>query len=200
MGNLERMGEKSATKLINALEKSKGNDLYRLINGLGIKQIGVKGSKIIANEFKDLDVIMNLNTNQLVNLEEFGETMADSVVEFFKEEKNILVIEKLKKAGVNTKIIDNDNEDNVKIFDKMKIVLTGTLPTLKRNDAKDIIEKLGGKATSSVSKSTSFVLAGEEAGSKLTKANELGIKVIDEETFLNLSKLSSLEEVLESLK
>lgn len=126
--------------------------------------------------------------------------MADSVVEFFKEEKNILVIEKLKKAGVNTKIIDNDNEDNVKIFDKMKIVLTGTLPTLKRNDAKDIIEKLGGKATSSVSKSTSFVLAGEEAGSKLTKANELGIKVIDEETFLNLSKLSSLEEVLESLK
>ena len=146
------------------------------------------------------NVIMNLNTNQLVNLEEFGETMADSVVEFFKEEKNILVIEKLKKAGVNTKIIDNDNEDNVKIFDKMKIVLTGTLPTLKRNDAKDIIEKLGGKATSSVSKSTSFVLAGEEAGSKLTKANELGIKVIDEETFLNLSKLSSLEEVLESLK
>ena len=167
---------------------------------MGIKHIGVKGAKIIANEFKDLDVIMNLNTNQLVNLEEFGETMADSVVEFFKEEKNILVIEKLKKAGVNTKIIDNDNEDNVKIFDKMKIVLTGTLPTLKRNDAKDIIEKLGGKATSSVSKSTSFVLAGEEAGSKLTKANELGIKVIDEETFLNLSKLSSLEEVLESLK
>ena len=167
---------------------------------MGIKHIGVKGAKIIANEFKDLDVIMNLNTNQLVNLEEFGETMADSVVEFFKEEKNILVIEKLKKAGVNTKIIDNDNEDNVKIFDKMKIVLTGTLPTLKRNDAKDIIEKLGGKATSSVSKSTSFVLAGEEAGSKLTKANELGIKVIDEETFLNLSKLSSLEEVLKSLK
>ena len=167
---------------------------------MGINNIGVKGAKIIANEFKDLDVIMNLNTNQLVNLEEFGETMADSVVEFFKEEKNILVIEKLKKAGVNTKIIDNDNEDNVKIFDKMKIVLTGTLPTLKRNDAKDIIEKLGGKATSSVSKSTSFVLAGEEAGSKLTKANELGIKVIDEETFLNLSKLSSLEEVLKSLK
>ena len=197
---MEKMGEKSETKLINALEKAKSNDLYRLINGLGIKHIGVKGAKIIANEFKDLDVIMNLNVNQLINLEEFGETMADSVVEFFKEEKNISVIEKLKNAGVNTKIIDNDNEDIIKIFDKMKIVLTGTLPTLKRNDAKDIIEKLGGKATSSVSKSTSFVLAGEEAGSKLTKANELGVKVIDEETFLNLSKLSSQEEVLESLK
>ncbi|MPN48937.1 DNA ligase [bioreactor metagenome] len=126
--------------------------------------------------------------------------MADSVVEFFKEEKNISVIEKLKNSGVNTKIIDNDNEGIIKIFDKMKIVLTGTLPTLKRNDAKDIVEKLGGKATSSVSKSTSFVLAGEEAGSKLTKANELGVKVIDEETFLNLSKLSSKEEVLEILK
>ena len=198
--NLERMGDKSASNLINAIEKSKSNDLYRLINGLGIKHIGVKGAKIIANEFKDLDVIMNLNTNQLINLEEFGETMADSVVEFFREEKNISVIEKLKNAGVNTKIIDNDNEDIIKIFDKMKIVLTGTLPTLKRNDAKDIIEKLGGKATSSVSKSTSFVLAGEEAGSKLTKANELGIKVVDEEKFLELSKLSSVEEVLEALK
>ena len=198
--NLERMGEKSATNLINSIEKSKSNDLYRLINGLGIKHIGVKGAKIIANEFKDLDIIMNLNSNQLVNLEEFGETMADSVVEFFKEEKNMSVIEKLEKAGVNTKIIDNANEDIIKIFDKMKIVLTGTLPTLKRNDAKDIIEKLGGKATSSVSKSTSFVLAGEEAGSKLTKANELGVKVIDEETFIKLSKLSSKEEVLDSLK
>lgn len=198
--NLERMGEKSATNLINALEKSKTNDLYRLINGLGIKHIGVKGAKIIANEFKDLDIIMNLNASQLINLEEFGETMADSVVEFFKEEKNITVIEKLKNAGVNIKIIDNDNEGAIKVFDKMKIVLTGTLSTLKRNDAKDIIEKLGGKATSSVSKSTSFVLAGEEAGSKLTKANELGVKVIDEETFISLSKLSSKEEVLESLK
>ena len=196
---LERMGEKSATNLINAIEKSKSNDLYRLINGLGIKHIGVKGAKIIASEFKDLDIIMKLSTSDLVNLEEFGETMADSVVEFFKEEKNISVIEKLKNSGVNTKIIDNDNEDAIKIFDKMKIVLTGTLPTMKRNDAKDIIEKLGGKATSSVSKSTTFVLAGEEAGSKLTKANELGVKVIDEEKFLNIIKLTSKEEVLESL-
>ncbi len=198
--NLERMGEKSATNLINSIQKSKSNDLYRLINGLGIKHIGTKGAKIIANEFKDLDVIMRLNTNQLIKLEEFGETMADSVVEFFKEEKNILVIDKLKKAGVNTIVEDNEDENIEKIFDKMKIVLTGTLSQLKRNDAKDMIEKLGGKATSSVSKSTSFVLAGEEAGSKLTKANELGIKVLDEQSFLNLCELSSKEEVLEKLK
>lgn len=193
--NLERMGEKSANNLINSIEKSKENDLWRLINGLGIKYVGVKGAKILASNFKDLDEIINAKGEDLINLEEFGETMANSVVQFFKEDKNLKVIEKLKRAGVSTKAIANEDEDIVKIFEGMKIVLTGTLPTLKRNDAKDIIESRGGKATSSVSKSTTFVLAGEEAGSKLTKANDLGIKVIDEETFLEISKLSSKEEV-----
>ena len=174
---LERMGDKSATNLINAINKSKENDLWRFINGLGIKLIGTKAAKILASEFKDLDKLMNATEQELINLEEFGQTMADSVVEFFKEEKNISVIEKLKEAGVNTKLIESDDADIPKIFEKMKIVLTGTLPTLKRNDAKEMIEKRGGKATSSVSKSTSFVLAGEEAGSKLTKANDLGIKL-----------------------
>ena len=135
----------------------------------------------------------------LFRSEEFGQTMADSVVEFFKEEKNISVIDKLKAAGVNTKLIESGNEDIPKIFEKMKIVLTGTLPTLKRNDAKEMIEQRGGKATSSVSKSTSFVLAGEEAGSKLTKANDLGIKVIDEDKFLQLINLKTNEEVLSNL-
>ena len=125
--------------------------------------------------------------------------MANSVIKFFKEEKNISVIDKLKAAGVNTKLIESGNEDIPKIFEKMKIVLTGTLPTLKRNDAKEMIEQRGGKATSSVSKSTSFVLAGEEAGSKLTKANDLGIKVIDEDKFLQLINLKTNEEVLSNL-
>ena len=184
--SLERMGEKSATKLINAINKSKENDLWRLINGLGIKFIGTKGAKILANSFKDIDKIMDATSSELVNLEEFGETMANSVVQFFKEEKNIKVIEKLKECGLNTKAIENENDNINKVFEGMKIVLTGTLPTLKRNDAKEMIESRGGKATSSVSKSTSFVLAGEEAGSKLTKANELGIKVIDEDTFIEI--------------
>ena len=197
---LERMGDKSATNLINAINKSKENDLWRFINGLGIKLIGTKAAKILASEFKDLDKLMNATEQELVNLEEFGQTMADSVVEFFKEEKNISVIEKLKEAGVNTKLIESDDADIPKIFEKMKIVLTGTLPTLKRNDAKEIIEKRGGKATSSVSKSTSFVLAGEEAGSKLTKANDLGIKVIDEEKFLQLIELKTTEEVINNLE
>ncbi|CEQ18874.1 NAD-dependent DNA ligase LigA [Paraclostridium sordellii] len=193
--NLERLGEKSATNLINAIEKSKNNDLYRLINGLGIKYIGVKGAKVLAKSFKSLDDIINSSIEELTNLEEFGEVMADSVVEFFKEDKNIVVINKLKEVGVNT--LSSNSEDNglINIFDKMKIVLTGTLPTLKRNDAKELIEARGGKATSSVSKSTTFVLAGEEAGSKLTKANELGVPVIDEAKFLELLDLNSKEEV-----
>ena len=197
---LERMGDKSATNLINAINKSKENDLWRFINGLGIKLIGTKAAKILASEFKDLDKLMSATEQELINLEEFGQTMADSVVEFFKEEKNISVIDKLKAAGVNTKLIESGNEDIPKIFEKMKIVLTGTLPTLKRNDAKEMIEKRGGKATSSVSKSTSFVLAGEEAGSKLTKANDLGIKVIDEEKFLQLIDLKTTDEVINNLE
>ena len=197
---LERMGDKSATNLINAINKSKENDLWRFINGLCIKLIGTKAAKILASEFKDLDKLMNATEQELINLEEFGQTMADSVVEFFKEEKNISVIEKLKEAGVNTKLIESDDADIPKIFEKMKIVLTGTLPTLKRNDAKEMIEKRGGKATSSVSKSTSFVLAGEEAGSKLTKANDLGIKVIDEEKFLQLIDLKTTDEVINNLE
>ena len=192
---LERMGEKSATNLINAINKSKENDLWRLINGLGIKFIGTKGAKILASSFKDIDKIMNATASELINLEEFGEIMANSVVEFFKEEKNIKVIEKLKEYGLNTRVIENENNDINKIFEGMKIVLTGTLPTLKRNDAKEMIESRGGKSTSSVSKSTTFVLAGEEAGSKLTKANDLGIKVIDEDTFIEICKLPSKEEV-----
>lgn len=198
--NLDRMGEKSAENLIKAIEKSKQNELYRLINGLGIKYIGVKGAKVLAKNFDSLDEIINADAFQLTNLEEFGDIMANSVVEFFKEEKNMTVINKLKESGVNTESIKNKDESIVNIFEGMKIVLTGTLPTLKRNDAKEMIEARGGKATSSVSKSTTFVLAGEEAGSKLTKANELGVKVIDEAKFLDILNLSSKEEVQEVIK
>ncbi|MEG0842820.1 MAG: NAD-dependent DNA ligase LigA [Romboutsia sp.] len=197
--SLERMGEKSANNLINSIEKSKENDLWRLVNGLGIKYIGVKGAKILASNFKDLNEIISAKDEDLIGLEEFGETMTNSVVEFFKEEKNLKVIEKLKEASVNIVSIQKEDEGIAKIFEGMKIVLTGTLSTLKRNDAKEMIELRGGKSTASVSKSTNFVLAGEEAGSKLTKANELGVKVIDEEIFIEICKLSSKEEVENNL-
>lgn len=197
--NLERMGDKSANNLVKSIKKSKENDLWRLINGLGIKFVGVKGAKILAKNFDSLDSIIKASFEDLINLEEFGEIMAKSVIEFFKEEKNLNVIDKLKNVGVNMNAEDDSNNDIPKIFEGMKIVLTGTLPTLKRNDAKEIIESRGGKATSSVSKSTTFVLAGEEAGSKLTKANELGIKVIDENQFIELTKLETKEDVKNNL-
>ena len=196
---LERMGEKSADNLIKAIEKSKSNDLWRLINGLGIRFVGVKGAKILASNFSSLDEIMNADVERLQQLEEFGSIMSESVVKFFKEEQNLAVIQKLKEAGVNTEAGEDKSEGIPQLFEGMKIVLTGTLPTLKRNQAKEIIELRGGKATSSVSKSTTFVLAGEEAGSKLTKANDLGIKVIDEDMFLKLSEIGSKEEVLAEL-
>lgn len=196
---LERMGEKSADNLIKAIEKSKSNDLWRLINGLGIRFVGVKGAKILASNFSSLDEIMNADVERLQQLEEFGNIMSESVVKFFREEQNLAVIQKLKEAGVNTEAGEDKSEGIPQLFEGMKIVLTGTLPTLKRNQAKEIIELRGGKATSSVSKSTTFVLAGEEAGSKLTKANDLGIKVIDEDTFLKLSEMGSKEEVLSEL-
>ena len=196
---LERMGEKSADNLIKAIEKSKSNDLWRLINGLGIRFVGVKGAKILASNFSSLDDIMSADVEILQQLEEFGSIMSESVVKFFREEQNLAVIQKLKDAGVNTEAGEDKSEGIPQLFEGMKIVLTGTLPTLKRNQAKEIIELRGGKATSSVSKSTTFVLAGEEAGSKLTKANDLGIKVIDEDMFLKLSEMGSKEEVLSEL-
>ncbi|MFU2418378.1 NAD-dependent DNA ligase LigA [Peptacetobacter sp. AB800] len=196
---LERMGEKSADNLIKAIEKSKSNDLWRLINGLGIRFVGVKGAKILASNFSSLDEIMNADVERLQQLEEFGSIMSESVVKFFREEQNLAVIQKLKEAGVNTEAGEDKSEGIPQLFEGMKIVLTGTLPTLKRNQAKEIIELRGGKATSSVSKTTTFVLAGEEAGSKLTKANDLGIKVIDEEMFLKLSEMGSKEDVLSEL-
>ena len=125
--------------------------------------------------------------------------MANSVIEFFKEDTNINVINKLKKANLNTLKIESEDNNTDKIFEGMKIVLTGTLQTLKRNNAKEMIESKGGKATSSVSKSTNFVLAGEEAGSKLTKANELGITIIDENQFIEVCKLKDKDEVLNKL-
>lgn len=195
---LERMGKKSATNLINSIEKSKQNDLHKLINGLGIKFIGAKASKVLANNFKSLENIINASFEALISLDEFGEIMAKSILEFFKEENNIKVINELISSGVNTKLIEKENNSK-NLFIGMKIVLTGTLNTLKRNDAKNLIELNGGKATSSVSKSTTFVVSGEDSGSKLTKANELNIKVIDEKTFLDILNLSSKDEVIKFL-
>ncbi len=196
---IKGMGKKSVDNLMNSIEKSKKNELWRLINGLGIKFVGVKAAKQLASNFNNLDEIISADRERLLKIDDFGEVMSDSLLKFFKEKKNIETIEKLRNAGLNFESNHEKYSDVEKIFDKMKIVLTGTLPTMKRNEAKEMIEARGGKATSSVSKSTTFVLAGEDAGSKLDKAMQLGVKVIDEEKFkimLDLGTKSEVEEIL----
>lgn len=195
---LERMGQKSVSNLMESIEKSKSNELWRLINGLGIKFVGVKASKMLAKRYDNLDQIIKASKEELMKIEDFGEVMSDSLIKFFEEDKNLETIEKLRHAGLNFEST-SENSAHIQIFEGMKIVLTGTLPTMKRNDAKKMIEERGGSATSSVSKSTSFVLAGEEAGSKLDKALKLGVKVISEEDFLKMVEFESKEKVMEAI-
>lgn len=178
---LERMGEKSAENLVDAIEKSKQNSLDKLLNAFGIRHIGLKTAKILAKKFSDIDEMQNASYEEYISINEIGEIMAESLVKFFENEQTRDLIKKLKEAGVNT----NGNKQEVldNRFEGMTFVLTGTLPSLSRNEAMEIIERMGGKVSGSVSKKTTYVLAGEEAGSKLTKAEELNVNIIDEEEF-----------------
>lgn len=178
---LDRMGKKSASNLISSIEKSKSNSLDKLIFGLGIRHIGKKAGKLIAEKFSDLDEIINADANTFADISEIGLKMGESIVEYFKNPQVLDTIEKLKIAGVNMKGSKKELLDER--FLGMTFVLTGALPTYTRGEAQEIIESYGGKTSSSVSKKTTYVLAGEEAGSKLDKANSLGVKVIDEEEF-----------------
>ncbi len=182
---MEKMGEKSAQNILTALENSKSNSLYRLINSFGIRHIGEKAAKILSKKYKTLENLINADIDELIKIDDIGEKMAISIVEFFKQTQNLEFIEKLINAGVNC--TDNSEESNT-LFSGLTFVLTGTLSKYTRNEASEIIEKLGGKTSSSVSKKTNYVLAGEEAGSKLDKANKLGIKVITEDEFEEMIK------------
>jgi len=178
---LDRMGKKSAENLINAIQKSKENSLDKLIFGLGIRHIGKKAGKLLAENFSDIDEIASASAENFANIEEIGLKMGESIVKYFGNEQVRDTIQRLKEAGVNTK--GGKKEITDARFAGMTFVLTGTLPTYSRQEAQEIIEGFGGKASSSVSKKTTYVLAGEEAGSKLDKANALGVKVIDEAEF-----------------
>ncbi|MDO5125958.1 MAG: NAD-dependent DNA ligase LigA [Ruminococcus sp.] len=182
---LDNFKEKSANNLINAINKSKTNTLDRLIFGFGIRNIGQASAKLLCKKFGDLDNIMCATADQIAEIEGFGNVMAENVINELSEPHMVNLINRLKSYGVNTTYekVQVDNRFEGKTF-----VLTGTLPTLKRNEAKAVIEKYGGKASGSVSKKTDYVLAGEEAGSKLTKARELGILIISEEEFLEMTK------------
>ncbi len=177
---LDRFKEKSVNNLINAIEKSKDNSLDKLIFGLGIRHIGAVSAKDLCEKFNNIDNIINAKVDNILEIDGFGEIMAESVVQAFHEPHFIEIIEKLKSCGVNTSYTKESVDDR---FNNQTFVLTGTLPTMTRNEAKELIEKYGGKTSSSVSKKTNFVLAGEEAGSKLTKAQNLGVNIIDENKF-----------------
>ncbi len=181
IASLKKDGKKFAEKLINAINESKNNNLDRLINALGIEQVGTKSAKILAKKFKTLDALSKASFGTLTFIDEIGDITANSVREFFLQDQTKDLLKKLRAAGVNMTLQEEENADNR--FLGKTFVLTGTLEKYTRDEAGEIIEKYGGKVSTSVSKKTSYVLAGEDAGSKLTKAQSLGIPVISEQEF-----------------
>lgn len=180
---LDKMGEKSATNLVNAINKSKSNDLSKLIFALGIRHVGARNAQILAQHFKTLDALMEADENTLSDIDEIGAVIANSIVTFFSEAQNRETVDKFRKYGLNFNCIELKKDG---IFTGKTFVLTGTLPTMNRSEASKMITDNGGKVSSSVSKKTDFLLAGEDAGSKLEKAVALDIEIINEESFLKM--------------
>ena len=181
IASLKKNGKKFAQNLIDSINASKENDLYRLITALGIRHVGVKAAKILAKQYGDIDKLSEATVENLSEVEDIGPIVANSIREFFDQEQTKDLLARLKDAGVNMERIKEDNEDDR--FAGKTFVLTGTLEKYSREEASNIIEKFGGKTSSSVSKKTSYVLAGEDAGSKLTKAQNLGVQIITEAEF-----------------
>lgn len=180
----ERKAEKSANNLINSIRKSKDNELYRLVYALGVRNIGLKAAKLLCEHFLTVDDLTNAKAEDFESIDGFGSVMAQSLENYFSLESTKQLISELKDLGLKMK--PSEQKISGGVFEGKTFVLTGTLPTMTRSEASKIIERNGGKTGSSVSKKTSYVLAGEEAGSKLTKAQKLGIEVISEEQFLSM--------------
>ena len=182
---LDKLGERSAENLISAIEKSKHNDLWRLIFGLGIRHTGQKAAKLLDGRFKSLEALMHADVDSIALIDGIGRVTAESIVDFFSLDGTKRLISELKGLGVNTVSLNTEDLSSGALSGKT-FVLTGTLPTLKRNEAAELIEKAGGKVSSSVSKKTDYLVAGEDAGSKLTKAQSLGINIISQDELLAL--------------
>lgn len=187
IASLKKNGKKFAQNLIDAINESKNNDLFKLLTALGIRHIGTKSAKGLCKKYKSIDEIANASFEELSMIDDVGMITAKSIYEFFRQPQTIDLIEKLKEAGVNTEVLEDDSNSDDRFYGET-FVLTGSLTGFTRQEASDIIERFGGKVSGSVSKKTSYVLAGEEAGSKLTKAQELGIRIISEEEFNNMIK------------
>ena len=186
IATLKKNGKKFAENLTNAIENSKSNELYRLITALGIRHVGTKAAKVLAKKFKTLDALAEADFDTLSQINDVGPIVANSIVEFFAQEQTKDLISRLKGYGVNMEDSMAQSEDNR--FEGLTFVLTGSLESFTRDEASNIIENFGGKVSGSVSKKTSFCLAGVDAGSKLTKAQTLGVKVISEEEFKEMIK------------
>ena len=186
IASLKKNGKKFAQNLIDSINKSKENDLYHLLTALGIRHVGVKASKLLAKKYKTMDNLMQASLEELSEIKDIGEIMATSIQEFFRQEQTQDLMQKLKDAGVNMNYLEEAGEDNR--FEGKTFVLTGSLEKYTRGEASNIIEKLGGKTSGTVSKKTDYVLAGEEAGSKLTKAQNLGVTIISETEFEEMIK------------
>ena len=182
--SMKKNGKKFAQNLIDAINESKNNDLYRLINALGIRHVGTKGAKVLAKNYKTMDNLMNASYEELVTVDDTGEITAKAIKEFFEQGQTADLINRLKNAGVNMNYLEEESGDDR--FSGMTFVLTGSLEKYSRNEASEIIEKFGGKTSGSVSKKTTYLLAGEDSGSKLDKANSLGVNVISEQDFENM--------------
>ena len=186
IASLKKNGKKFAQNLIDSINASKSNDLYRVINGFGIRHIGVKAAKQLAKKYRNMENLMNASLESLNTVDDMGEIMAESVFEFFTQPQTKDLITRLENYGVNMQSLEEESSDLR--FDGKIFVLTGALEKFSRKEAEEIIEKFGGKTSSSVSKKTTYVLAGEDSGSKLIKAQELGITVISENEFEEMIK------------
>lgn len=186
IATLKKNGQKFTQNLIDAINNSKNNDLYRLIAALGIRHIGTKAAKTLAKKYKTMDNLINASLESLAMTDDIGEISANSIYEFFRQDQTIDLINRLKEANVNMEALESEDIDNR--FEGKTFVLTGTLEKFTRKEASDLIEKHGGKTSGSVSKKTDYVLAGEDAGSKLTKAQSLGVEIITEEQFEKMMK------------
>lgn len=184
---LERFGNRSAENLINAIEKSKNNSLDRLIYSLGIRNIGAKAAKLLCAKFTDIDSIINADHAEIESIDGFGEIMAKNVEKAFKEPHTLEIIKRFKEYGLNMASYKTGSAGDNR-FEGRTFVLTGTLPTMKRRDAQELIESFGGKVSSSVSKKTDYVVAGDDAGSKLIKAQQLGVEILSEQELINKTK------------
>lgn len=185
LASLERMGAKSAANLVEAIEESKARDFWRVIFALGIRQVGAQSARTLGEEFEDIDALAGAEVSQLEELKDIGPIVAESIQTFFRHPPNRAILESLRKAGVNMRRGERAAPAEG-AFSGKTVVLTGTLAKFTRNDAAERIRALGGDVSSSVSKKTDYVLAGEKAGSKLAKAEKLGVQVLSEEAFSSM--------------